>query len=52
MQRGELLSRVTNDIDNIAQSMQQVAEPAVGRRLLTIARCARDDVHGSRRSWR
>ena len=26
--RGELLSRVTNDIDNIGQSLQQIDEPA------------------------
>ena len=26
--RGDLLSRVTNDIDNISQSLQQIAQPA------------------------
>ena len=49
--RGELLSRVTNDIDNVAQSLQQTHEPAAdlaahgGRR-------ARHDVRRSRRCWR
>ncbi|MGO4689287.1 ABC transporter ATP-binding protein [Glaciibacter sp. 2TAF33] len=35
MQRGELLSRVTNDVDNISQSMQQTLSQAVTS-LLTV----------------
>ena len=35
MQRGELLSRVTNDVDNISQSMQQTLSQAVSS-LLTV----------------
>ncbi|MEO6309279.1 MAG: ABC transporter ATP-binding protein [Leifsonia sp.] len=35
MQRGELLSRVTNDVDNLSQSMQQTLSQAVSS-LLTV----------------
>jgi ATP-binding cassette subfamily B multidrug efflux pump len=43
IQRGELLSRVTNDVDNISQSLQQSISQAV-MSLLTVAGRAADDV--------
>ena len=49
--RGELLSRVTNDIDNVAQSLQQTLSQILTS-LLTVARRAVHDARASRRCWR
>ena len=49
--RGDLLSRVTNDIDNVAQSLQQsLSQLLTG--VLTIVGTIVDDVLRSRGSWR
>ena len=44
VQRGELLSRVTNDVDNIGQTMQQTLSQVVIS-LLTVIGVLVDDVH-------
>ena len=49
--RGELLSRVTNDIDNIAQSLQQTLSQLLTS-LLTVVGVLVHDVRRSRRCWR
>ena len=49
--RGELLSRVTNDIDNISQSLQQTLSQLLTS-LLTVVGVLVDDVHRSRRCSR
>ena len=49
--RGDLLSRVTNDIDNVAQSLQQTLSQLLTS-MLTIVGVLDHDVHRSRRCWR
>ena len=49
--RGELLSRVTNDIDNVSQSLQQTLSQLLTS-LLTVVGVLGDDVRASRRCWR
>ena len=49
--RGDLLSRVTNDIDNVAQSLQQTLSQLLTS-MLTLVGVLDDDVHRSRRCWR
>ena len=48
--RGELLSRVTNDIDNVSQTLQQTMSQLLTS-LLTVVACWRR-CSGSRRCWR
>ena len=49
--RGDLLSRVTNDIDNVAQSLQQTLSQMLTS-MLTLVGVLDDDVHRSRRCSR
>ena len=48
--RGDLLSRVTNDIDNVAQSLQQTLSQLLTSSL-TLVGVLDHDVHRSRRCW-
>ncbi len=49
--RGEILSRVTNDIDNVSQSLQQTLSQLLGS-LLTIVFVVTHDVRDLLRRWR